>query len=69
MHTFIYDTPKTYQTNSIIQVAVKEQPNGFSDLYSYNINTNLNSEIALMNSQKAIDRVIKDIELKNLLLL
>ena len=60
---YIRYTPKTYQTNSLIQVAVKEQPNGFSDLYSYNINTNLNSEIALMNSEKAIDRVIKDIEL------
>ena len=57
-------TPKTYETGALIQVAVKEQPNGFSDLYTYNINTNLNSEIALMNSQKAIDRVIEDLNLK-----
>ena len=56
-------TPKTYQTNSLIQVAVKEQPNGFSDLYSYNINTNLNSEIALMNSEKAIEKVIRILNL------
>ena len=60
---YIRYTPKTYQTSSLIQVAVKEQPNGFSDLYSYNINTNLNSEIALMNSEKAIERVIEDIKL------
>ena len=57
-------TPKTYETGALIQVAVKEQPNGFSDLYTYNINTNLNSEIALMKSQKAIDRVIEDLNLK-----
>ena len=56
-------TPKNYTTNALIQVAVKEQPTGFTDLYSYNINTNLNSEIAIMKSQKAIDRVIKDLNL------
>ena len=41
-------TPKNYQTSALIQAAVKEQPSGFSDLYSYNISTNLNSEIAIM---------------------
>ena len=57
-------TPETYQTNALVQVAVQEKPSGFSDLYSYNINTNLNSEIALMKSQKAIERVIEDLDLK-----
>ena len=57
-------TPKTYESSALIQVAVKEQPTGFSDLYTYNINTNLNSEIALMKSQNAIDRVINDLNLK-----
>ena len=57
-------TPKTYETGALIQVAVKEQPNGFSDLYTYNINTNLKSEIALMKSQKAIDRLVEDLNLK-----
>ena len=57
-------TPKIYQTSALIQVSVKEQPNGFSDLYSFSINANLNSEIAIMKSQKAIERVIKDLNLK-----
>ena len=57
-------TPKNYETSALIQVAVKEQPNGFNDLYSYDIGTNLSSEIALMNSQKAIERVIKDLGLE-----
>jgi tyrosine-protein kinase Etk/Wzc len=57
-------TPENYETSALIQVAVKEQPNGFGDLYTYDIGTNLSSEIALMNSQKAIDRVIKDLGLE-----
>ena len=57
-------TPKIYQTSALIQVSVKEQPNGFSDLYSFSINANLNSEIAIMKSQKAIERVIKGLNLK-----
>ena len=51
---FIYMryTPKMYQTSSTIQINIKEQPDEFLDIYSYQQQTNINSEVELMKSQK-----------------
>ena len=53
---FIYMryTPKMYQTSSTIQINIKEQPDEFLDIYSYQQQTNINSEVELMKSQKLI---------------
>ena len=53
---FIYMryTPKMYQTSTTIQINIKEQPDEFLDIYSYQQQTNINSEVELMKSQKII---------------
>ena len=60
---FIYMryTPKMYQTSSTIQINIKEQPDEFLDIYSYQQQTNINSEVELMKSQKIINKSIKNL--------
>ena len=55
---FIYMryTPKMYETNTTIQINIKEQPDEFLDIYSYQQQTNINSEVELMKSQKIINK-------------
>ena len=60
---FIYMryTPKMYQTSSTIQINIKEQPDEFLDIYSYQQQTNINSEVELMKSQKIINKTIQNL--------
>ena len=63
---FIYlrYTPEIYSTSALIQVSVKNQPSEFNDFYSFKSSTNLNAELALFKSQKSINKVIKNLDLK-----
>ena len=63
---FIYlrYTPEIYSTSALIQVSVKDQPSEFNDFYSFKSSTNLNAELALFKSQKSINKVIKNLDLK-----
>ena len=54
-------TPKMYQTSSTIQINIKEQPDEFLDIYSYQQQTNINSEVELMKSQKIINKTIQNL--------
>ena len=60
---FIYMryTPKMYETNTTIQINIKEQPDEFLDIYSYQQQTNINSEVELMKSQKIINKTIQNL--------
>ena len=60
---FIYMryTPKMYETNTTIQINIKEQPDEFLDIYSYQQQTNINSEVELMKSQKIINNTIQNL--------
>ena len=54
-------TPKMYETNTTIQINIKEQPDEFLDIYSYQQQTNINSEVELMKSQKIINKTIQNL--------
>ena len=60
---FIYMryTPKMYETNTTIQINIKEQADEFLDIYSYQQQTNINSEVELMKSQKIINKTIQNL--------
>ena len=57
-------TPEIYKTKALIQVAIKDQPSEFSDLYAFKSSANLNAEIELIKSQKSISRLINKLNLK-----
>ena len=57
-------TPKMYQTTTTIQINIKEQPDEFLDIYSYQQQTNINSEVELMKSQKIINKTIQNLNSK-----
>ena len=54
-------TPKMYETNTTIQINIKEQPDEILDIYSYEQKTNVNSEVELMKSQKIINKTIQNL--------
>ena len=56
-------TPEIYKTQALLQVAIKDQPSEFSNFYSFNSNTNLNGEIALIKSEKSISKLIEKLDL------
>ena len=56
-------TPEIYKTRANIQIAIKDQPLEFMGMNSYNSNTNLSSELAIIKSQKSIKKLIKKLDL------
>ena len=57
-------TPKMYKTNSTLQINIKDQPDEFLNIYSYNQQTNINSEVELMKSQKILNNCIENLNIK-----
>jgi capsular polysaccharide biosynthesis protein len=56
-------TPNNYKTSTTIQLNIKKQNDDFLDIYSYQQQTNLNSEVELLKSQIIIDKLIKTLKL------
>ena len=54
-------TPKMYQTSATVQINIKDQPDEFLDIYSYQQQTNINSEVELMKSQKILNSCIDNL--------
>ena len=53
-----------YKTQAYIQIAVKDEPLEFMMMNPNSSNTNLSSELALIKSQKLINKLIKELNLK-----
>ena len=54
---------KIYKTQAYIQVAVKDKPLEFMVMNPNSSTTNLNSELAIIKSQKSINKLIKELKL------
>ena len=51
-------TPYTYEASSTLQINIKDQADEILDIYSFQQQTNINSEVELIKSQIIIDKTI-----------
>ena len=59
-------TPNKYKTDTTIQLNIKQQNEEFLDIYSYQQQTNLNSEVELLKSQIILNKAIENLNLKTI---
>ena len=62
-YLYLRYTPKKFKTNSTIQLNIKKQSEEFLNIYSYQQQTNLNSEVELIKSQIIIDKTIESLKI------